>query len=142
MRALMVIELQESVERALQRSPASEVLPTKRDAPMLVQDRFLQPLDEAVGPRMPWFRASHADPEALTAGGKGALKFLPVVREHAAQPPAGLAIAGTHVVAQEGQHRGRRDLTDDQVGPRERGRDIAARDLPHLADAFQLPDVE
>src|SRR5258708_36531321 len=96
MRPLMVVELQEPIEGGLQRSPAGEVLPTKRDAPMLVQDRLLQPLDEAVGPRVPRFRAGHADPEALTARRKDALKFLPVVRQHAAQRPAGLATAGTH----------------------------------------------
>jgi hypothetical protein len=79
MRALMVVELQEPIEGALQRSPTGKVLATKRDAPMLMQDRFLQPLDEPVGPGVPRLGAGHPDGEALTAGHKCAFEFLPVV---------------------------------------------------------------
>jgi len=52
MRPFVVVELQEPVERALERPTTGEVLPTKRNAPMLVQERLLQALDKAVGPRM------------------------------------------------------------------------------------------
>ena len=52
MGALMVVELQEAIKRGLQRAAAGEILPPKRDAPVLVQDGFLQSLREPVGPRV------------------------------------------------------------------------------------------
>ena len=79
MGSLMVVELQEAIKRGLERAPAGEILPSERDAPVLVQDRFLQALDETVGPRMAWLRAGETDAEAGTARGEGPLEFLPVV---------------------------------------------------------------
>jgi hypothetical protein len=87
----VVVELQKAIERALQRSAAREVLPPKRNPPMLVQDRFLQALDEAVGPRVARLRARHANAQALAAGGEDALEFLarcPSGRGPSASPPA------------------------------------------------------
>ena len=84
----MVVELQKAIERALQRPATGEVLAAKRDAPMLVQDRFLQALDEAIGPGMARLRPRHPDAEALAARGEGALEFFAVVRKHAPQPPS------------------------------------------------------
>jgi hypothetical protein len=52
MRSLVVIVAHEVRERPLQRRAASEVSPPEGDAPVLLQDRALQALDEAVGPRM------------------------------------------------------------------------------------------
>jgi len=46
----MVVEVQEAIERGLQRPPAREVLPPEGNAPVLVQNRLLQAFDEAVGP--------------------------------------------------------------------------------------------
>src|SRR6476469_6922547 len=80
MGAVMVIELQEAIERALQRATTGEVLPAKGDAPVLVQDRFLQAFDEAVGPRVARLGARHLNPEARTPSGQGPLEFLAVVR--------------------------------------------------------------
>ncbi len=142
MRPLVVVELQKAVERALQRSAAGEVVPPKGNPPMLVQDRFLQALDEAVGPGVAWLRPRDPNAQALTARGKDALEFLAVVRQDPLQAPAGLAIAGPHDVAQKAEDGGGRDLADDQSRPAERRRHIAAGDLPDLADAFQLADVE
>ena len=67
MRPLVVVELQKAIERALERSAAGEVLPPKGDAPVLVQDRFLQPLHEAVGPGVARLRARHADAQSFAA---------------------------------------------------------------------------
>lgn len=72
MRPLAIVELQKAIERALQRSAAGEVLPPKRNPPMLVQDRFLEALDEAVGPRVTRFRPRDANAQALTARGEDA----------------------------------------------------------------------
>ena len=79
MGALVVVELEKAIERSLERSTSREVLPTKGNPPMLVQNRFLQALDKPVGPRVARLGPGHADAEALAAGGEGALEFLPVV---------------------------------------------------------------
>ena len=54
MRAFMVVEAQERVEAALQGQPTGEVAPTEGHAPVLLQDRTLQPLHEAIGPSIPF----------------------------------------------------------------------------------------
>jgi hypothetical protein len=84
---LMVVELQKPVKRSLQRAPAREVLPPKGDAPVLVQDRFLQAFDEAIGPGVAGLRPRDPDAEELAAGGERPPEFFAVVREHALQPP-------------------------------------------------------
>jgi len=61
MRPFVVVEVQKAVERALERAPAYEILPPNGDAPVLVQDRFLQAFDEAVGPGMARLGACDAD---------------------------------------------------------------------------------
>src|SRR2546427_13285872 len=60
-RPLKVVEAQEVLERAVQGGPAGEVGPAKDHAPVLVQDRLLQPLDEAIGPRVPGLGPCVAD---------------------------------------------------------------------------------
>ena len=75
----MVVERQKPIEGSLERPAAGEVLAPKGDAPVLVQDRFLQPLDEAVGPRVPRLGPRDANPEPFAAARKGAFEFLPVV---------------------------------------------------------------
>ena len=52
MRSLVIVVAHEARERPLQSRAAGEVAPPEGDAPMLLQDRALQPLDESVGPRM------------------------------------------------------------------------------------------
>jgi hypothetical protein len=71
--------VQKAIEGALQRPPAGEVLPAKGDPPVLVQDRFLQALHKAIGPGVARLRLRDAQAQALTARGKDALEFLPVV---------------------------------------------------------------
>jgi len=47
-----VVELHEAIEAALHCMAAREVPARKLDSPVFVQDRALEPFDEAVGPRM------------------------------------------------------------------------------------------
>jgi len=68
----------------------------------------------------------HANARPLAACGEGALEFLPVVCQDAAQPPTGLPIAGPDDVAQKAEDRRRGDFADDQSGPSEGRGDIAA----------------
>ena len=79
MRALVVVELQEAIERTLQHPAPREVLAAKRDPPVLMQDGLLEPFDEAVGPRVARFGPGHADVQPPAAGGEGAFEFLAVV---------------------------------------------------------------
>lgn len=78
MGALMVIELQKAIERRLEPAPAGEILPPEGDAPVLVHDGFLQPLDEAVGPRVSRLGAGHTGAQPVAAGGEGALDSFPL----------------------------------------------------------------
>ncbi len=109
---------------------------------MLVQNRLLQPLDESVGPRMSRLRVRVAEPRALTAQREGPLEFLAVVREHATQLPADVAIRRSHDLAQKREDRGRGDLTEHEARPGERRGDVTAGELPDLAHAFQLADID
>src|SRR5689334_2031110 len=108
---LLVVEREEAIERALQRAAGREVVTPKRDAPVLMQDRFLEPLDEAIRPGVTRLCLGHRNTESLAAGGERAFKLFPVVREDALEPPAGPAIRRPHDLAQEGQHGGGGDLT-------------------------------
>ena len=63
MRSLVVVEAQKAVERVLELREPYGVATAKLDPPVLVQDRSLQPADEAIGPRMTRLRARVADPE-------------------------------------------------------------------------------
>src|SRR4029453_19607485 len=51
---LVIVGLHKGLETALQRRPTGEVAPPEGHAPMLLQDRALQPLDEAIRPGGPW----------------------------------------------------------------------------------------
>ena len=68
--APFVVELHEAIETALHRVAAREVLATKLDPPVLVQDRALRPFDEAVGPRMPRQRPRMSDTEPAAGVGE------------------------------------------------------------------------
>src|SRR5262249_54717705 len=73
--SVVVVEAQEPIERALQRGPAREVAPAKGHAPVLLQDRALQPLHEAVRPGMPWLRPRVPNAQRLTGLIQGAFKL-------------------------------------------------------------------
>ncbi len=68
MRPLVVVEAQVALERGLELAELREVATTKLDAPMLVQDRLLEPLNEAVGEGVPRFRPRVADDGILSTG--------------------------------------------------------------------------
>ena len=75
----VVVELEKAVEGALERATAGKILPPKGNPPVLVQDRFLQTLDEAVGPGVARLGTGHPNTQALAARRKDALEFLAVV---------------------------------------------------------------
>jgi len=56
----------ELIQRVLQAAAAREVPPAEGHAPMLLQDRALQPLDEPIGPGLARLGAGVANPERPT----------------------------------------------------------------------------
>ena len=70
--------------------------PAERDTPVLMQDGALQPFDESIGPGMTGLRPRVRQPDLCTGLGKGALEFLPPVREHALQRPPRSLTAEPH----------------------------------------------
>ena len=118
--SLKLVEAQEALERAVQGGPAGEVGSAKDHAPVLMQDRLLQPLDEAIGPRVPGFGAR-------VANAAGSADLIEGALEHAVEGPARLGKDWQQGVAQErrgGLMRQRRQDGGDPVGA---GR-IAGRD--------------
>jgi hypothetical protein len=76
-RPLLVIELQEPVECPLHRRATGKVLPAELDAPVLMQDRALQPLHEAIGPGMARLGAGVANAEPWQASSNAPLNSEP-----------------------------------------------------------------
>src|SRR5262250_1004593 len=141
MGSLEVIELHEPVKAAIERRPAGEVVPAKDHAPVLGEDRLLQALHEAVGPGMARLDARVADPQRRTRRRELGFELSAPIREHALDRPAGLPEGRNDHRAQERRHGGRGELGQDS-GDAVRTRRVARRDLPDLADSFELADVE
>ena len=142
MRALRVVEHEEPVQRPLQGRGRAEVVPTKRNAPVFMQNRALQALHESVGPRMPRLRPRVAHLVVGTGGDEPGLELLAVVGQHARQAPACAPIAREDDLGQKGRHQRRGDLAPHDPPPAKRRGAIAGRQLPDLADPLQLVDVE
>src|SRR5438552_9851214 len=141
MGTVLAVVAHEAVQRALEREATREVPTAKDHAPVLLQDAALQPLDEAVGPGMARFGARVTNPELATRLIEGAFEFGPTIGQHAADLPAGPLIVRHHDVAQK---RGRvgGEMSGQQPGQAVRRGRIAGRNLPDLADAFEVADVE
>src|SRR5216110_1553428 len=140
-RALGVVVAHEAVEGPLQGHATGEVVPTEGHTPVLLENRALQPFDKAVGPGMARFGARVTNPELATRLIEGAFEFGPTIGQHAADLPAGPLIVRHHDVAQK---RGRvgGEMSGQQPGQAVRRGCIAGRNLPDLADAFEVADVE
>src|SRR3989442_6145352 len=141
MGTVLVVVAHEGVQRALEREAAREVPTAKDHAPVLLQDGALQPLDEAVGPGMARFGARVTNPERATRLIEGAFEFGATIGQYAADLPAGTLIVRHHDVAQK---RGRvgGEMSGQQPGQAVRRGRIAGRNLPDLADALEVADVE
>ncbi len=109
----MVVETEVALERVLELRPAREVATTELDAPMLVEDRALEPFDEAVGPGVSGLCAGVADAELGAGGGEAALELAASIGEYTLDGPAGFAEAGYQDLAEEASGRGGRRLRQD-----------------------------
>src|SRR5215469_11100387 len=88
MRTFMVVEVQKRVETPLQCGSTGEVASAEGHTPVLLQDRALQPLDEAIGPGMPGFLGRVGKPQLAPGPVEGAMEFGPPIGQNATQPPA------------------------------------------------------
>src|SRR6266851_609713 len=140
-RPLVIVGLHERLETALQGRAIGEVTAAKGHAPVLLQDRALEAFDEPVGPGVPRLGPRVAEAERAAGLIERPFELGAAVGEHAAQPPAGPAVERQHDPTQEvggGLGRVRGQEPRHAVG----ARGIAGRDLPDLAHALELPDVE
>ncbi len=106
-RPAVVVVTQIPAQRAVQRGDTPEEALPKDHAPVFVEDRALQPLHKAVGPRMTRLDACLADAQADTGRGEGTVEFAPVVRQDASHGPARRAILWHQDVAEEAGGRRR-----------------------------------
>src|SRR5580765_5385931 len=141
MRPVEVVELPEAVGAAVEAGAAGEVVAPKDDPPMLAEDRLLESLDEAIGPGMARLDARLADAERPTGGREVGFELIAAIRQDALHRPA-RAPRGRHQdVAQEARGRRGRERWQDP-GDAIRARRVARRNLPDLAHALEMPDVE
>lgn len=141
MRSLVVVEVKEPLQGRVQLLRGGEIPAAEGDAPMLVKDRALQALDEAVRPGVVRLGARVSDPEVVTRRIETALEFTASVREDPLERPSGGLVERQQGVDEEAHGMvagGGRDDTGNGVGT---GR-IARRDLPDLPDALEAADVE
>ena len=141
MRSLEIVELHEPAQAAIERRPTGEVMPAKDHAPVLSEDRLLQPFDEAVGPGVARLDSRVADSQRRAGGGELGFELAAAIGEDPLHRPAGLPDGRNDDRAQESRHGGRGERGQDS-GDAVRARDVARRDLPHLADALEFADVE
>src|SRR3979411_387141 len=91
---LVIVGLHERLETPLQGRPTGEVAATKGHAPMFLQDRALEPFDEAVGPGMPRLRPGMAQAQGAAGVIERAFELGGAAGGRAGQPPAGAGAGG------------------------------------------------
>src|SRR2546426_12564135 len=82
--------------------------PSEGDAPVLLQDRALQPLDEAVGPGMAWLGSGVAQAQLPTGLIEGSVELGAPVGQDAPQGPPRPSKERPEDVAQKRRGIGRR----------------------------------
>lgn len=88
-RSLVVVEVKEPLKGRVQLLHGGEIPAAEGDAPMLVKDRALQALDEAVRPGVARLGARVSDPEVVTRRIETALEFTASAREDPLERPSG-----------------------------------------------------
>src|SRR3982074_3679668 len=100
-RALAVVVAHEAVKRPLQGRATGEVVAPEGDPPVFLENRALQPFDEAVGPGMAGLGACVPDAELTTGRIKGPLELGPAIGEDATHRPSRAVVVRDDHVAQE-----------------------------------------
>jgi hypothetical protein len=96
-RPLKVVEAHEALEGAMKRSLAGEVGPAEGHAPVLMRDRLLKSLDEAIGPGMPRLGARVADAAGHADLIEGPLELVAAIGEHPLDRHSAFAKTGSRV---------------------------------------------
>ena len=107
MGSLVVVEVKEPLQGRVQLLRGGEIPAAEGDAPMLVKDRALQALDEAVGPGVARLGARMSDPEIVTRRIETALEFTASVREDPLERPSGGLVERQQGVDEESARHGR-----------------------------------
>src|SRR5262249_19540798 len=141
MRPLGVVVMHEAIKGALQGRAAREVASPEHHAPEFLEDRALQPFGEAVGPGVARFGPRVPQAEFATGDIKLPLELGAAIGQHAPHRPARPLEMRYDDLAQE-RGGGGRVVDWQQPGQAIGRRRIARRDLPDLADAFEVADVE
>ena len=105
MRPLVVVEAHELLEAPIERSAAGEVVTPKDHAPVLGEDGLLQPLDEAVRPRVPGLDPGVANAERRAGLLEAGLELAPAVGQHPLDRPPRAPEERGDDLAQEGRGR-------------------------------------
>ena len=87
-RSLEVVEAQERIQRCLQLEPPAEVTSPEGDPPVLVKNRPLEPLDEAVGPCVSRLRSGVPNVEFATHLIECPFELASAIGQHSPQLPA------------------------------------------------------
>lgn len=140
-RALEVVELKEAVERGLQLEPLAEVASAEANPPGLVEDRPLQPFDEAVRQGMSWLGSGVAHVQPATCHVELAFELIASVGQHPLWPPPPIGRSRRHHLPEEGCGFGG-VAHCNHLGQRVRTGSIADGCLPRVACSLQLPDLE
>ena len=137
----MVVKGDEALEGAVHGGGGSEITAPEGDSPVLVEDGSLEPFDEAVGPAVARLGAGVVDAELGAGGVEEALELAAMIGEDTFELPAGLSVSGQENAFEEAGAVNGLDRRDD-LGEGEGAGGIAGRDLPELAHALELADVE
>ncbi len=120
---------------------AAEITAPKHNPPVLVKDRSLEPLYEPVRPCMSGFRASVLHVQISTCLVEISFELTASIRQHSPQLPTSLLHLGSNDILEE---RGclLRVVGWHNLGHRVRAGRITRSQLPQLADALEVADVE
>jgi hypothetical protein len=120
---------------------AHEAVEAEHHAPEFLENRALQPFDEAISPGVTGFRARWRRPSSQQATSNAAWNSAPPSVEHAPHRPAGALEVRHDDLAQE-RGGGPGGVGPQQAGQPIGGRRLACRDLPDLAHALEVADLE
>src|SRR5262249_59052824 len=94
MRALVVVETQETVQAPLQGRAAREVTSAEGHTPVFLQDGALQTFHEAIGPGMAGFGPRVAEARLAPGRIERAMGLRPPLAEHPPHPPTRSPLRG------------------------------------------------
>ena len=139
--SIVVVEAKVALQRAVEVAELGEIASPELDPPVLVEDRALKTLHEAVGEGVARLRPRVPDLAIFAGLVELGLELTPAIGEHAFHAPAGFVKVLGHAVEELGGH-GSPGVSQKEHGQAVGGSGIAGRDLPDLADALEPANEE